>query len=44
MMITVPEWVLWGGVCLIVVSLMSLGLLFLWLLWKGRKVDLKINW
>jgi hypothetical protein len=44
MTIHIPAWVLrcvGGGIAAI---LMLLGLFFLWLLWKGRKIDMKINW
>jgi len=30
--------------CTVIVFLIALGVLFLYLLWKGRKIDMKINW
>lgn len=44
MTITIPTWILWalGGVAGL--GVLALALFGAWILWFGRKIDLRINW
>jgi len=44
MSITIPAWVMWSIGGLVIGALALLGLLLLWLMWKGRNIDFRINW